>query len=185
MLTHRLATSFAWASLLLFLLFASSFAILNLADDPYSFAILPRSRAGLMGILTSPLLHIRQSHLVANATFILVISTCLFAAFRSSVIMRNIFFAWIFIGGTVWGIGREAFHFGASGVAFALLAFLLSYSFLKFQISYLLLCISVGAIYLSSVPQSLTMASSWESHVAGLAIGLILGFRERKNEVLQ
>ena len=135
--------------------------------------IYPRSTEGLAGILFAPILHGNLQHLISNTMPLLFLGGTLF--YYYSAIANRIFVACYF--GTnilVWLFARSSYHIGASGVVYALAAFLISYGF--FWRDFLSLIIAgvvllvYGSIFYGVVPTDSDI--SWESHLFGAIIGV-------------
>ena len=87
--------------------------------------ILPRTVAGLPGIIFSPLLHASLSHLAANAVPLFVLLVLLLSH-RAYHPWRTLALIWGLSGLGTWLIGRgHAVHLGASSIIFGLAAFLI------------------------------------------------------------
>src|SRR5262249_1078828 len=92
--------------------------------------IVPRTEAGLPGIVFGPLLHANLHHLLANALplFILLVLLLSYPAYHPYATFA---FIWFGSGVGTWLIGRgNAVHMGASSVIFGLAAFLILAGFL-------------------------------------------------------
>ncbi len=139
------------------------------------FGIQPRTVKGLRGILFSPFIHSDIKHLFHNTIPLFVLSMALFYFYRSiswKVLLVGLLLTGIF----TWGIGRPANHIGASGVIYLLASFL----FFKgiFSKYYRLIALSLIVVFLYGgllwfiVPVDPKI--SWEGHLSGLAVGLLL-----------
>ena len=85
--------------------------------------VFPRKFSGLKGILFSPLIHGDWKHLLDNSLPAFFLSLALFYFYRD--IAYRIWFLIYLIGGILlWGVGRQAYHIGASGLIYGLAAFL-------------------------------------------------------------
>ena len=93
------------------------------------FGIIPRTQAGLPGILFAPLLHGSWQPLLSNAPPLYVLLVLLLSnpAYQP---YRTLSFIWLASGAGTWLIGRPAVHIGASSVIFGLAAFLIMAGFL-------------------------------------------------------
>ncbi|MGB1239578.1 MAG: rhomboid family intramembrane serine protease, partial [Pseudomonadales bacterium] len=88
------------------------------------FALIPRHSDGLLGILTSPLLHASVWHYLSNIVPLAVFSFLLMMhGTRRFVQVTSL--AVIGTGAVVWLFAREAAHVGASGVIYAYFGYLL------------------------------------------------------------
>jgi membrane associated rhomboid family serine protease len=137
--------------------------------------VLPRNLSGLIGIITSPLIHADFSHLIANSTSFFVLATALFFFYRK-VALRIFILNYLLSGIFLWLFGREAFHIGASGIIYGLAAFLLFSGILMRDMRLLTISLIVVFLYGSMIwglfpvdPQI-----SWDGHLMGAVSGTIL-----------
>ena len=149
----------------------------------------PREMAGLIGIITHPFFHsthlsngsIDFSHIVNNSIPILLLGSALFYFYKD--LSYKIFF-WLFIGtgAWLWSFGRSANHFGASGIVYALFGFLTLSGFIKKNRKLLALSMATVFLYGSMIwgmfPNNPKV--SWEGHLSGFLIGVVLAFYFRK-----
>jgi len=145
------------------------------------FGVFPRKSDGIIGIFTSPLIHGGWEHIFANSLSLLTLMSLLFYAYRK--IAKEVF-TWIYFlsGIYVWIFARPSFHIGASGVVYGLIGFLVLAGVLSKNIRLLsisLLVIMVNAGFLWGI-FPLIEGVSWESHLSGLIIGLVLAIFFRK-----
>ncbi len=141
------------------------------------FGIQPRTVKGLRGILFSPFIHSDIKHLFHNTIPLFVLSMALFYFYRS-ISWKVLFVGLLLTGFFTWSIGRPANHIGASGVIYLLASFL----FFKgiFSKYYRLIALSLIVVFLYGgmlwfiVPVDPKI--SWEGHLSGLAVGLLLAF---------
>lgn len=145
--------------------------------DFNQFGIIPRRTEGLKGILFAPFLHGNFAHLLSNTIPMLVLTTVLFWFYRK-VAVKVLIFSIILGGLLVWIFGRTAFHIGASGVVFALVAFLISSGIFRKRIKALLIAIIVFFLYGGVVWGILPTQPgvSWESHLFGFISGVLLAY---------
>ena len=147
-----------------------------LGDRLQGNGILPRSTAGLDGVLWSPFLHSGFPHLISNSIPFGVLSLLILTGGRSRYVKSSIII--IVVGGlAVWAfaIGNNENHIGASGWVFGMLGFLLAAAVLeKRPLSILAGFIAIifygGTILVSFVP---TAGISWEGHLFGFIAGMI------------
>jgi membrane associated rhomboid family serine protease len=137
--------------------------------------ILPRTLAGLPGILFSPLLHSGWNHLTANVVPLFVLLTLLFTNPKYKP-LRTLAIIWLGAGLGTWLIGRgDAYHVGASGVNFGLAAFLIAAGWrLKSwrpAVVALAVFLLYGGIFYGVLPQ--TGPVSWEGHLCGAIAGVL------------
>jgi len=146
--------------------------------------VYPRKLHGLIGILTSPLLHADLKHIFANSIPLLVLGGCLFYFYKELAVKT---FLWIYVitGLCVWTGGREAYHIGASGVVYGLAAFLFFSGIIRRDGKLLAITLLVTFLYGSMVwgifPDFFPDQNiSFESHFWGMVTGAILAVYFRK-----
>ena len=84
-----------------------------------AFAIQPQVPAGLVGILTAPLLHGSVAHLASNALSVLILGTLAGTVFPRAT-LRALPVIWLGSGLGTWLIATQGYHLGASGVTHGL-----------------------------------------------------------------
>lgn len=134
--------------------------------------LIPRRAAGLDGILFSPLLHGGWRHLVGNTTALLVLGPVAAAVSRRPLALLAA--AWLGSGALTWVIGTPGVHVGASGIVYALIAFLLVYGVVARRVLAVVVAVAVAAVHLGSsllglLPQP---GVSWTGHLAGAVVGV-------------
>jgi membrane associated rhomboid family serine protease len=138
----------------------------------------PRTVSGLIGILTAPLIHGSFAHIVSNTMPLLFMGAVLF--FFYGRIGEVVFFRCYFItNALVWIFSpRVSYHIGASGLIYGISAFLIFYGFLKRDFLSLIISVGIfmlyGGIFYGVLPSDPTV--SWESHLAGAAVGTYTAF---------
>lgn len=149
----------------------------------------PREISGLLGIITAPFFHstyningeIDVSHILNNSIPFLLLGTMLFMYFKD---LSYQIFIWLFIGTGVWlwSFGRPYNHIGASGIVYALFGFIMTSGFLRKNKNLLSLSMLTVFLYGSMIwgifPNDPNI--SWEGHLSGLAIGIVLAVYFRK-----
>ncbi|RKS44947.1 membrane associated rhomboid family serine protease [Gillisia mitskevichiae] len=139
--------------------------------------IQPRTLKGLRGIVFSPFIHSDIKHLFHNTIPLFILSTALFFFYRT-ISWKVLLVGLLLTGLLTWVIGRPANHIGASGVIYLLASFL----FFKgiFSKYYRLIALSLVVVFLYGgllwfiVPVDPKI--SWEGHLSGLIVGLLLAF---------
>ena len=107
----------------LFLLWAVKFFEISMELSFVEGGVYPRKISGLIGILVSPLIHGDWKHLLDNSLPVLFLSLAIFYFYRD--IAYKIWILIYLVGGILlWGVGRQAYHIGASGLIYGLAAFL-------------------------------------------------------------
>ncbi len=137
--------------------------------------VYPRKWSGLQGILFSPLIHGGWKHLINNAMPVFLLSLALFYFYRD--IAYKIWLLIYFMGGILlWGVGREAYHIGASGLIYGLAAFLFLSGIIRRVRSLtaisLLVVFWYGSMWWGLLPIDIDV--SFEAHITGAVSGLVL-----------
>jgi membrane associated rhomboid family serine protease len=149
--------------------------------DLARFGLYPREAKGLPGIITMPLLHGDWRHIFDNSAAVLLLGWCLLY-FYPRVAGRVVLLTWIAGGIGVWLIGRAGSpHIGVSGVIYGLAAFLFTSGLLRGQRTLMALSLIVVFLYGSLVWGILPLVQgmSWEGHLCGAFVGLVLAFTHR------
>ena len=140
--------------------------------------IVPRTWTGLDGILWAPLLHGGFGHLIANTVPLLILGG--FVALDGLRRWTSVtLFILVVAGLATWLLARPATHIGASGVIFGYAGFLLVAGFVEKSIKGIAVAIVVGVLFGGMVLRGITPVSSWvswESHLFGLAAGVLAAF---------
>lgn len=143
--------------------------------------VFPRRLDGLQGILFSPLIHGDWKHLLDNSLPAFFLSLALFYFYRN--IAYQIWLLIYFIGGILlWGVGREAYHIGASGLIYGLATFLFVSGIIRkvralLAIS-LLVVFAYGGLVWGLFPFDFDV--SFEAHITGALSGILLAYFYRK-----
>ncbi|GAB3203207.1 membrane associated rhomboid family serine protease [Pontibacter aydingkolensis] len=134
----------------------------------------PRSFFGLIGIVTSPLIHGDLLHLLSNS-FPLVLLSGFILYLHRKVAVKVIVLVYILSGILTWFIGRPSFHIGASGVVYGLAGFLLFNGFLRQNRSAMAVSMAILFLYSGLFYGLLPTEEriSWEGHLAGFVAGLV------------
>ena len=145
--------------------------------DFNQFGIMPRRTDGIKGILFAPFLHLNWAHLISNSMPLIILLTGLFWLYNK-VAIRILILSTIIGGSMVWLLGREAFHIGASGVIFSLVAFFIASGIFKRDFKAILLSVIVFFMYGGIVWGVLPGQSgvSWEGHLFGFITGIGLAY---------
>ncbi|MBL0126938.1 MAG: rhomboid family intramembrane serine protease [Flavobacteriales bacterium] len=144
------------------------------------FGLIPRNVHGLIGIITAPLLHDGLDHVLNNSSAVVVLGWCLMY-FYPRIAGRVVLLTWLIGGAAVWLMGRENVHVGASGVVYGMAAFLFVSGVLRRQRTLMALSLLVAFMYGSMVWGIFPLVPrvSWESHLWGGIIGIVLAFVHR------
>lgn len=143
--------------------------------------VFPLHLKGLLGILTSPLIHSDFSHLMANSVPFLVLSWGIFYFYRP-LSYRIFILCYLTSNILVWIGAREAYHIGASGLVYSFASFLFFSGI--FRNYYRLIAISFvvvflyGGLFWGVFP--ILKDVSWEGHLFGAISGLTYALAYRK-----
>ena len=149
---QKILLAFALPLLLLFILYTLRTMESVMNWDFITWGIYPKETKGIMGILTSPLIHADWEHLFANTFPLLFLLWCLLYFYRDLGI-GILFFIWIVSGILTFIIGKPGWHIGASSIIYSL-AFL------------------YGSLVWNMFPQFASSTTSWEGHLGGAAAGI-------------
>ena len=151
--------------------------------DVHVFAMLPRDWAHLPTILTFPLFHKNWQHLLSNSIPILLLGTLLRYLY-ASVYLRIFIILYLVHGLGLWIIGRPSYHLGASGLIYGLVTFHFFSGLIRLDKRSIGLSLLVTFLYGSMtwgiLPLSVNEKISWEGHLSGAILGIILAFFFRK-----
>ena len=146
--------------------------------DFRAFTVMPHDPAGLVGVLTAPLLHGDLKHLAMNCIAILMLGTLAGSVYPRATI-RALPIMWLTSGLVAWLLGGPGeHHLGASGVTHGL-------GFLVFTLGLLrrdraaiaagmLAFLFYGGVILTVLPQEAGI--SWQSHLGGALGGALSGW---------
>jgi len=168
--------------------FALLLWVLKLAEylsglDFTQFGIYPRRADGIVGVLFAPFIHASFTHLFANTAPIIVIGTMLLYGYpRAAKVLLPV--VYLGSGVTVWLFAREAYHIGASGLAFGMLFFVFTIGVLRWERRTVALSLVVFFLYGGMISGVLPGAYdiSFESHLSGALIGIVLAFLLRHHD---
>jgi len=135
----------------------------------------PRHLKGIIGIITSPLIHSNFAHLTGNSTSFLILATTLFFFYRR-VALKVFIINYLLSGFMLWLVGREAWHIGASGVIYGLTSFLLLSGILRHDLRLLTISLIVTFLYGSFIWGIFPIDPeiSWDGHLMGAISGILL-----------
>ena len=152
--------------------------------------VTPHSVKGLIGIFTLPFLHGNWEHLLSNTVPILVLGTALYYCYPT-LANRVLLITYLASGLLTWCIGDpNSTHIGASALVYGLNLFLITSGFIRgnrllIVISLIVISLIMVFLYGSfiwgmipslAIPQNI----SWEGHLSGAIIGVLLAFFLRK-----
>lgn len=149
----------------------------------YLYGVFPRQLHGLMGLLTTPLIHDTENyyHVFENTIALIFFGTMVFYFYRK-VAWRVLGLSWVLNGLLVWLFSKPVYHVGMSGVIYGLAFFMITGSIIRKNrqltgLNFLIIFL-YGSIFWGIFP--LVPQVSWESHLAGALIGTVLGLIYKK-----
>lgn len=139
--------------------------------------IYPREWIGLRGVLLAPLLHGDWAHLLSNTPPMFALMAMLY--FFYPRIASSVFLTlYLLTGMAVWAFGRDVFHIGASGVVYALAAYLSWNGIVRRNIKAIAVALVVlfyyGGMIVGILPGQ--EGISWESHLLGMVAGVLTAY---------
>ena len=146
--------------------------------------IKPLQVDGIPGIFLFHFLHGSWSHLCANTLPIIVLGSCLYYFYKS--IATKIWLLLMFSTGLLtWCGARDGIHIGASGLIYGLTYFLMVSGFIRRNKSLIIVSLLVIFLYGSLIwglypKYAIENHISWEGHLAGFIMGIILAVFYRK-----
>lgn len=192
-------TGIRYATIMVMLMWLG-FLLQNQGVFPGCFgAIIPLNPAGLKGIVLSPFLHGSLEHIFGNSVPIFILTFLLFQ-FYPSIAKKIFFLGWILTGFLVWLLPPLDIHtgeiktvciIGASGIVYVLAFFIFFSGVFRWNMKLLTVSMVVALYYGSLIwgvlPEELfshlaePSRISWQSHLSGAAMGILMAFMFRKN----
>ncbi len=147
------------------------------------FGVRPLHTENLIGIFTYPLIHSDWGHLYSNAVSLFVLSLGLFY-FYNKIAYKVFFIIYFFSGVGLWLAARDSYHIGASGIVYGLASFLALSGIIRNYYRLVALSFIVilfyGSLVWGALPVPINVPYSWEGHLWGGFIGLLLAVLYRK-----
>lgn len=149
-------------------------------------AVAPWSPAGLLGLLTAPLLHGSPEHLIANAISLLMLGTLALTAYPKATV-RALPLLWIGSGLGAWLLGDAGSrHLGASGLTHGLMFLIFALGLLRRDrpaiAAAMLAFLFYGGMLLTILPRE--PGVSWQAHLGGAVAGLVAAWLFRRSDPL-
>jgi len=98
--------------------------------------------------------------------------------FYRQIVLKVMFVSYVFSGTILWVIGRDSWHIGVSGLIYSLAFFLFFSGVIRKHVPLIAISFIVAFSYGSMVwhifPWEVHDPISWEGHLSGGAVGLIL-----------
>lgn len=136
-------------------------------------AIVPRTPAGTVGVVTAPFMHGGLAHLAANLPPFLVLGALVIRHGEHTFIKVALLVALV-SGALVWLLARSAAHMGASGVVFGLFGYLVARAYFQHEIADIVIAVLVVLAYGSMLAgiKPARNGTSFEAHLFGLLAGI-------------
>jgi membrane associated rhomboid family serine protease len=156
------------------------------AFDWRALAVAPQSPAGLLGLLTAPLLHGSPEHIGANAVSLLLLGTLAGTVYPRAT-LRALPLLWLGSGLGAWLLGDAgSYHLGASGLSHGLMFLVFALGLLRrdrpaiaaAMIAFML----YGGMLLTVLPRE--PGVSWQAHLGGALAGLLAAWLFRRSDPL-
>jgi len=164
---------------ILFVFFIAAIEILQ-SINGWSFTtwgLYPRRPSGLIGVITSPLLHSGYPHLISNSVPFIVLGTMTLYFYRK-VAVPVFVIIYVLTGISVWLVARPSYHIGLSGVVYGLVSFVFWVGvFRRDRLSIVLglvVTILYSGMFLGISPDQ--EGISWEGHLMGAFSGIYAAF---------
>ena len=149
----------------------------------YKLGIKPLDFNGLIGIVTSPMIHSDWGHLGSNTLPLIILSTGIFYFYRK-IALEVVLSVYFSTGFWVWLFARETYHIGASGIIYGFAAFIFFSGIFRREKWSIALALAVMVLYGGMVkgiaPSPDHPHMSWESHLIGGLSGILVAFYYRK-----
>ena len=164
-------------NLLVCLMILSSYLMgVSLGFDFSRWGIRPGSHDSVLGILQSPLAHANMEHLLSNVSSLFIVLLFL-GVFYTRIFIQVLSLSWLLTGLVLFLFARNQFaHIGASGVVYAVTGFLIFTGFWTGNAARktvaMILILFYGSMFWGLFP--LDPKVSWDGHLSGLSVGLIL-----------
>ena len=172
------------AVLMVAVLWGIYFLDLAIPIDLKAWGIRPRTIGGLVGILTSPFLHLNYEHIMANSNSLFILLLLALSLNRKVALEAMVII--VLVGGSlVWIFAAgNSIHIGASGLIFGLIGFLLFYGIITRDWQTLVVSVYVtitygGALMTGLVPQT---GVSWTGHMFGVLAGILAAWLVRPSK---
>jgi membrane associated rhomboid family serine protease len=143
-----------------------------------NYGIVPRTTAGLIGIVAAPFLHANLGHIINN-TIPLTVLLVLLAGSRAASWAIVLSIA-LLSGALLWLFGRPAIHIGASSLIYGLVAYLFVSGIREQRIVPMAIAVLVGFLYGGTLASGILPRwgsyISWEGHLFGAVAGALLAY---------
>lgn len=139
------------------------------------FGLRPREGIGLLGLITTPLLHGNLSHIVSNSAPLFIGGVAVLFLYPNAS-LRVLPMLYVGSAALAWTFARPSVHIGASGLVYGILAFVFVSGILRRDLRSVVVSLMIWFLYGSMIwgvlPAGRSM--SWELHASGMVIGVLL-----------
>lgn len=148
--------------------------------DLSRFGLRPRDGEGLLGLLTTPLLHANLAHITSNSIPLFVGGVAMLFLYPNSS-LRALPVIYVGSAALAWVFARPSLHIGASGLVYGMLAFVFVSGILRRDLRSVGVSLMIWFFYGSMLWGVLPVqrGMSWELHASGMVIGVIMAFAFR------
>ncbi len=179
---RRFLHSLVFPLLFAFVLFCVKLIGVIEGESFIRFGVRPLRVEGLLGIVTSPLIHSSWSHLYSNLFSFVVLGVTLFY-FYNKIAYKVFFLIYLLSGIGIWIAARDSWHIGVSGVIYGLASFLALSGIIRNHIRLIAISFIViffyGSLVWGALPLKFDLPYSWEGHFWGGLSGVILAVAYR------
>ena len=172
-------------AILVTLMWAVKIVEISLNVELGRYGLVPHTTQGLLGILTLPFLHGGWEHLMANSVPVIVLGTALYY-FYPTLANRVMLVSYLGSGLLTWCLGDSSTtHVGASALIYSLNLFLIISGLIRgnrqLTVIALIMVFLYGSFIWGMIPSLARPQNiSWEGHLSGAIIGMVLAFLLRK-----
>ena len=149
--------------------------------DLSRFGLRPRDGAGLLGLITTPLLHGNLAHIASNSIPLFVGGVAMLFLYPNSS-LRALPLIYVGSAALAWVFARPNIHIGASGLVYGILAFVFVSGILRRDMRSvgvsLMIWFFYGSMLWGVLPAGQGM--SWELHASGMIIGVLMAIVFRR-----
>ncbi|MCR5013755.1 MAG: rhomboid family intramembrane serine protease [Bacteroidales bacterium] len=177
--------SLAIPALMLTLMWVVKVSEAVMGIDLGRWGLAPHSAQGLIGVFTMPFLHGSWQHLMTNSVSFLVLGTALYYCYPT-LANRVMVITYLASGLLTWCLGTPGtIHIGASALIYGLNLFLIVSGFIRgnrmlIVISLIMVFLYGGFIWGMIPTFGILQHISWEGHLSGAIVGVVLAFLLRK-----
>ena len=139
------------------------------------YGVYPRDLRGFRGVFLTHFIHSNVTHLFNNTIPLFVLLGSVFM-FYKEVALKVLLVGGFLTGFLTWGIARESYHIGASGIVYLLFSFVFFSGIFKKHLRLVAVSLIVIFLYGSMIWYVLPIKDgmSWEGHLSGFLVGLFL-----------